>query len=140
LNVQAMTRSSRGTILEPGSNVRAKTVLNREILHAGWSILRTMLVGKAASAARTVVEVDAKNTSRECFSCGVIDAASRRTQASFVCAACGHAADADVNAARVIRKRAELRLAGSSCALARDVDLQCALPSGRARLRPQHAA
>jgi len=139
LSVQAMTRSAKGTVAEPGSGVRAKAGLNREILHAGWSILRTLLVGKAVSAARTIVEVDPKNTSRECSRCGTIDAASRRSQSSFACVACGHLANADINAALVIKKRVELRLAGSLRALARDVDLQCVLSSGRTRLTPQEA-
>jgi putative transposase len=140
LNVRGMTRSARGTVEQPGSGVRAKSRLNREILHAGWSILRQLIVEKAEKAVRTVVEVDAKNTSRECCSCGVVDANSRRSQSSFVCVACGYATNADVNAARVIVKRAELRLAGSSGALAPDVDLQSALSSGRTRLKSQDAA
>ena len=81
-----------------------------------------------------------ENTSRECCSCGVVDANSRRSQPSFECVACGYASNADVNAARVIVKRAELRLAGSSGALAPDVDLQSALSSGRTRFKPQDAA
>jgi transposase len=70
----------------------------------------------------------------------VVDVNSRRSQSSFACVACGYAANADVNAARVIVKRAELRLAGSSGALAPDADLQNALTSGRTRLKSQDAA
>jgi hypothetical protein len=54
--------------------------------------------------------------------------------------ACGYTANADVNAARIIVKRAELRLAGSSGELAPDADLQNALTSGRTRLKSQDAA
>jgi putative transposase len=99
-----------------------------------------LIVEKAENAVRTIVEVDAKNTSRECSSCGTVDATSRRSQASFACVACGYAQNADVNAARVIVKRAESRLAGSSGARARDADLQNALSSGRTRLTSQDAA
>jgi putative transposase len=140
LNVRGMTRSARGTVDQPGSGVRAKSGLNREILHAGWSIFRKLIVEKAEKAVRTVVEVDAKNTSRECSSCGVVEANSRRSQSSFVCMACGYASNADVNAARVIVKRAELRPAGSLGALVPDADLQSALSSGRTRLKSQDAA
>jgi putative transposase len=140
LNVRAMTRSARGTVDEPGSGVRAKAGLNREILHAGWSILRQLIVEKAEKAVRTIIEVDPKNTSRECSSCRLVDVSSRRSQSAFACVACGYAMNADVNAARVIVKRAELRLAGSSRAMARDADLRNALSSGRTRLEPQDAA
>ncbi len=140
LNVGAMTRSAAGTSEEPGRNVRAKAGLNREILNAGWSILRHMLVEKAESAVRTIVEVDPKNTSRECSSCGLIDASSRRSQSEFVCVGCSYAENADINAARVIRKRAELPPAGSFGAMAPGVDLRSALSSGRTRLASQDAA
>jgi putative transposase len=140
LNVGAMTRSAAGTLEEPGTNVRAKAGLNREILNAGWSMLRQMLVEKAESAVRTIVEIDPKNTSRECASCGLIDADSRRSQSEFLCVGCGHAENADINAARVILKRAELPPAGSLGALVPGVDLRSALPSGRTRLTSQDAA
>jgi putative transposase len=88
LNVGAMTRSAAGTLEQPGRNVRAKAGLNREILNAGWSIFRRLLVEKAECAVRTIVEVDPRNTSRECSSCGLVDAGSRRSQSEFVCARC----------------------------------------------------
>ena len=48
LNTKAMTRSARGSAEHPGSNVRQKAGLNREILNTGWSQLRQMLEYKAA--------------------------------------------------------------------------------------------
>jgi hypothetical protein len=61
LNGRAMTRSARGTVEQRGSGVRAKSGLNREILHTGWSILRQLIAEKAEKAVRTiVVEVDPK--------------------------------------------------------------------------------
>jgi len=140
LNVGSLTRSAAGTPEEPGRNVRAKAGLNREILNAGWSILRHMLVEKAESAVRTIVEVDPRNTSRKCSSCGLVDAGSRRSQSEFLCVGCSYAENADINAARVILKRAELPPAGSLGALAPGVDLRSALSSGRTRLTSQDAA
>jgi putative transposase len=140
LNVGSMTRSAAGTLEEPGRNVRAKAGLNREILNAGWSIFRQMLVEKAECAVRTIVEVDPRNTSRECSSCGLVDGGSRRSQSEFVCVRCSYGANADINAARVILKRAELPPAGSLGALAPGVDLRSALSSGRTRLTSQDAA
>jgi putative transposase len=52
------------------------------------------------------VLVDARNTSRECGQCGHIAKENRPNQSAFRCTACGHAANADVNAAAVIRGRA----------------------------------
>jgi len=102
LVIANMTRAAKGTLDAPGRSVRQKAGLNREILNAGWGILRQLIVEKAAWAARTIVEVDPKYTSQTCAECGVCDGASRRSQALFACVDCGHAANADVNAARVI--------------------------------------
>jgi putative transposase len=41
-------------------------------------------------------------TSQRCSACGLVDRASRESQAVFRCAACGFAGNADVNAARNI--------------------------------------
>jgi len=40
-----------------------------------------------------------RNTSRKCSACGHTAKENRLTQADFVCVACGHSDDADVNAA-----------------------------------------
>ena len=60
--------------------------------------MRQMLGYKADA----IVEIDPAYTSQTCSTCGVVDADSRRTQASFKCTACGHAQNADLNAARNI--------------------------------------
>lgn len=43
LRVTDMTRSAKGSLAEPGVNVRAKSGLNRAILEQGWSELQRML-------------------------------------------------------------------------------------------------
>ncbi|MYE19290.1 MAG: transposase, partial [Rhodospirillales bacterium] len=101
LRTRAMTASAKGTVAAPGRHVRQKAGLNRGILATGWGGLRTMLAYKAPR----LVAVDPAHTSRTCAACGHVDAASRRTQASFECVACGHADHADLNAARNIRRR-----------------------------------
>jgi transposase len=55
--------------------------------------------------------VDPRDTSRTCAECGDCRKTNRKSQAEFVCEACGHRADADVNAARNIRARAISKLA-----------------------------
>jgi putative transposase len=109
LNLRGMTRSAKGTIQKPGKNVAAKAGLNRALLDAGFGILRRLIGEKAESAVRRVVDVDARYSSQECSSCGTIAAKSRRRR-RFVCIACGFARHADLNAALVIRGRAQLAL------------------------------
>ncbi len=47
LPIGAMTRSARGTVEEPGRNVRQKAGLNRSILAHGWGLLVARLEQKA---------------------------------------------------------------------------------------------
>ncbi|HEY2476250.1 MAG TPA: transposase [Candidatus Cybelea sp.] len=109
LRVRSMTRSAKGTTERPGRHVRAKAALNRLMLDSGFGLLRQMIVAKAEEAARTVVEVEAYFSSRTCSRCGHVAKGSRRRR-RFSCVACGHATHADVNAALVIRRRAQLAL------------------------------
>jgi len=112
LDVRNMLRSGRGTREQPGTNVRAKARLNFAIADAGWSIFASMLHAKAEEAGRAVVEVDARYSSQTCSSCGLVDPASRVSQALFICTTCGVKLNADVNAAKVILKRAEFAACG----------------------------
>jgi putative transposase len=109
LNIRNMTRSARGTVGNPGSNVAAKSGLNRAMLDAGFGLLERLIVAKAEEAARMVVRVDPKFTSQECSQCGQTSARSRRRR-RFVCVECGYSCHADVNAALVIRRRAQSAL------------------------------
>jgi transposase len=99
LRVEAMTKSAKGTAAKPGRNVRAKAGLNREILAQRWGLFLRRLRDKATLAQVAVVEVDPRNTSRRCSSCGHTDPESRESQSCFRCRACGHEAHADINAA-----------------------------------------
>jgi putative transposase len=106
LQVGSMTRSAKGTVEAPGTNVKAKAGLNRALLDAGFGMLATLIREKAANAAREVVQVDARYSSQTCAACGHVAKESREGR-RFACVGCGHEADADVNAARVILLRAE---------------------------------
>ncbi len=99
LSVRSMSRSARGTVDAPGRNVRAKAGLNKSILDQGWAEFRRELEYKQTWRGGIVVAVDPRNTSRTCPRCGHISSENRKTQAVFRCVRCGHAADADVNAA-----------------------------------------
>jgi putative transposase len=106
LRIMNMTKSANGTVERPGMNARAKTGLNRRILDQGWGEFRRQLVYKLAWNGGTLLLVDARNTSRSCNACGGVSAENRRSQAAFVCVACGHASNADTNAAKNILGRA----------------------------------
>lgn len=101
LRVRNMTRSAKGALDAPGTNVAAKSGLNKSILDAGWSALAQMIQYKAESAGTDVVFVPAANTSRTCHECGHV-AAGNRDGETFACLACGHTTHADTNAARNI--------------------------------------
>ena len=109
LNLRSMTRSAKGTIEVPGRNVAAKSGLNRALLDASFGKLATLIREKAAYAVRKVVVVEARFSSQECSQCGHIARESRRRR-RFGCVACGFSLHADVNAALVIRGRAQLAL------------------------------
>ena len=102
LDVKGMTRSARGTLEAPGRNVRQKAGLNRGILKAAWSLLVTRSEQKAPGR---VERVNPAYTSQTCNACKHVAGESRESQAVFRCVACGHQANADVNAACNIADR-----------------------------------
>jgi putative transposase len=106
LRIANMTMSAAGTIEAPGRNVAQKRGLNRRVLDQGWGEFRRQLDYKLAWRGGTLLLVDPRETSRTCHTCGHVSADNRRTQATFLCVACGHAADADTNAAKNILRRA----------------------------------
>lgn len=108
LRVRAMTASARGTVEEPGRNVAAKSGLNRSLLDVAPGSLRERLGQKLAATGGVLLLVPPMHSSQRCSrpGCGHIAAASRLDRDRFVCVACGHAADADVNAAVNVRDRA----------------------------------
>lgn len=100
LRIKNMVRSASGTIEAPGTNVAQKRGLNRSIHRQAWAKIRTRLEQKAAAATEPceVVAVNPVGTSQRCAACGHTDRNNRETQAVFHCRACGHVANADVNA------------------------------------------
>ena len=99
LRIGTMTRSAKGTRINPGRSVRQKAGLNRGILRSGWGQLVRRLEQKALGR---VEKIKPAFTSQRCSACGRVDAKSRESQARFACTACGFACNADVNAARNI--------------------------------------
>lgn len=99
LNIRSMTRSAKGTVEAPGSNVRQKAGLNRSILDKGWGFFAQRLEQKALGR---VEYVPAAYTSQRCSVCGHVAAENRESQAVFRCVACRHTDNADLNAAKNI--------------------------------------
>lgn len=86
-------------VRRPKVNVRQKAGVNREIMRSGWGRLVTFLDHKAPGR---VEKINPAFTSQCCSCCGHVDAKSRKSQADFVCTACGYSDNADVNAAKNI--------------------------------------
>ncbi|GAA3816135.1 RNA-guided endonuclease TnpB family protein [Streptomyces coacervatus] len=97
LNIKNMTASAKGTVEQPGRQVRQKAGLNRAILAQGWGLLRQRTEHKAPGR---VEDVPAPYTSLRCSACGWIEKNSRKSQAEFVCVSCGFTCNADTNASR----------------------------------------
>ena len=105
LRIKNMTQSASGTLAQPGSNVAAKSGLNRSILDAGWGQFAGILAAKAEEAGRRIVLVDPRNTSIICHQCGA--RCLRPWRALVICPVHG-GMDADVNGARNVYIRAGL--------------------------------
>lgn len=98
--------TGRGISIEDLEGIRARVTVQRKQradLHS-WAFhqLQTFIVYKAKIAGVAVKVIDPRNTSRTCAECGHCEKANRKSQDRFVCLSCGHAANADFNAARNI--------------------------------------
>ena len=99
LKIKNMTKSAKGSLLNPGKNVKAKSGLNRSILSEGWGQFFKMLEYKQKKRGHIFLQINPKNTSRTCPKCGHVSKDNRSTQAHFCCTNCGYTANADENAA-----------------------------------------
>ena len=102
LAVASMSKSARGNMNQPGKNVRAKAGLNKSILDQGWYEFRRQLEYKQTWRGGEVIAVAAHHTSQRCAVCEWVEADNRISQSRFSCRRCGHAENADVNAAKNI--------------------------------------
>ncbi len=111
LQVANMTKSAQGTREQPGTQVKAKSGLNKAILDQGWGEFRRQLEYKLAWKGGHLIAVPPQNTSRTCPSCGHIAKANRQTQAEFKCVSCGYEANADVVGAINVLRAGHARFA-----------------------------
>jgi putative transposase len=102
--------TGRGIGMEDLKGIRDRTQFRKQhrARTNGWSFfqLRSFVEYKARLAGVMFAAVDPRGTSRTCAECGHCDQGNRKSQSEFECKACGHPADADVNAARNIAFRA----------------------------------
>lgn len=98
LNVKNMSKSSSGTVDNPGSNVKQKSGLNRAILRAAPYMLKEQIRYKIELRGGEFIEVNPAFSSQTCSRCGYCNK-DNRSQSKFSCLSCGFEADADYNAA-----------------------------------------
>ena len=95
LLVKNMSASAKGTVENPGKNVKAKSGLNRSILDQGWSEFFRQLEYKLTWAGGWLERINPCNTSKTCPVCGYVDKKNRRTQSRFRCVKCLFEGNAD---------------------------------------------
>jgi putative transposase len=110
LTVSTAKGTRRGLALEDLKNIRSRvngSKRQRRVLHS-WAFrqLREFIAYKAALAGVPMVYVNPAYTSQTCSRCGHCERANRRSQARFLCVACGFSTHADLNAAENIRRAA----------------------------------
>jgi len=106
MRTKSMVRSARWTVEEPGKNVAQKRGLNKAIHEQCWGLILSLLDYKCDWYGSLLVKVPAAYSSQECSQCGHVHKGNRRTQSLFKCLKCGYTANADTNAANVIKGRA----------------------------------
>ena len=118
LKIVNMTGSAKGTVENPGKNIKQKSGLNRAILDQGWGEFIRQLEYKLTWNGGQLIQINPKNTSRKCPKCSYISAENRKTQATFCCQQknCNYTANADYVGSLNIREAglALLGLGGSS--------------------------
>jgi len=118
LKISKMSRSAKGSLEQPGRQVKAKSGLNKSILDQGWGEFCRQLEYKLCWLGGMLLKVKPQYTSQMCSVCGFVDACNRITRDNFVCQSCGFQADADSNAARNILAAGHAVLACGEDALA----------------------
>jgi putative transposase len=138
LRVSAMLKAPKPQLAEDCSrwlpNGRAsKRGLARAIADAGWRTFRNLLEQKAERYGRELRLVNPAFTSQRCSCCGHTERGNRKTQADFVCLNCGHAENADINAAR------NILAAGLAESLERGATKRTAEPLHQSRVKSRAA-
>jgi len=109
LPVKNMTKRAKPKQDENGKYVKngaaAKSGLNDAILRSMWGMVVVFIRYKGLKKEKLTIKIPPHGTSQECSKCGHTHPDNRETQAEFICQDCGFTANADYNAALVIKKR-----------------------------------
>jgi putative transposase len=102
--------TNRAIALEDLKGIRSGSTVSKSFrsVLGKWAFyeLAAFIQYKAQLLGVPVVFVDPKYTSQQCSVCGFVSKENRKSQAEFVCLNCGHAENADINAAKNIAFRA----------------------------------
>ena len=111
LDVKNMTKSAKGTVDQPGKNVKQKSGLNKSISEQCWGLLAVLLAYKLVGG---IIWVVAAYTSQRCCPCGYTHKDNRDGR-KFLCRRCGHSDHADCNAGSNIEKAGLEKLGPKAC-------------------------
>ena len=100
-----MTSKTKGTVEKPPKNASTKRGLNHVITQQSWGLFFTLLDYKLSERGGQLIKVDPRYTSQICNECGYVSKKNRKSQSKFVCIACGHSANADINVSKNILDR-----------------------------------
>lgn len=104
LNVAGMTKSAKGTVDNPGKNVKQKSGLNKSILDVGFGGFKNMIEYKTKFNNKEVVLVDRFfASSKTCNNCGTKNKDLKLSDRIWICSSCGTELDRDENAAKNIK-------------------------------------
>ena len=102
--------TNRAIALEDLKGIRSGSTVSKPLrsVLGKWAFyeLASFIQYKAQLLGIPVIFVDPKYTSQQCSVCGFISKENRKSQSEFVCLKCGHAENADINAAKNIALRA----------------------------------
>jgi len=102
--------TKRAIVLEDLTHIRSRTTVRKaqrgRLGKWAFGQLRQFIDYKAQLNGVPTYLIDPRNTSKQCSECGHIDKKNRKMQSEFVCVACGHTENADINAAKNIASRA----------------------------------
>jgi putative transposase len=112
INQKNISSSAKGTIENPGKNVKQKAGLNRAILDTGWGKGRKLLEGKIKEAGGKIVKFDQKvfPSTQLCHRCTYRHTGDEKFSLRdriFECQNCEEKCDRDISAATVVMLQTE---------------------------------
>ncbi len=115
LKLKNMTKSAKGTVEDPGKNIKQKSGLNRSLIEQQLGKVVNQLDYKVLSTGGKLHKIPAQYTSQTCSRCGWIDKENRKGEL-FKCVGifCAHTEHADTNAAKNMLKRGLSSLSGGN--------------------------